>query len=38
MDFWTFTTIVVDNDYQLTMKLKELPEDDNNKDRYLFNP
>ena len=29
-------TIVVDSDYHLTMKFKELLEDDRNEDRYLF--
>ena len=31
-------TIVVDNDYQLTMKFKELLDDDSNKDMYIFKP
>ena len=29
-------TIVVDSDYHLTMKFKELLDDDNSKDGYLF--
>ena len=30
-------TIVVDNDYYLTMKFKELMEDENSEDRSFFN-
>ena len=31
-------TIVVDSEYNLEMKFKEILEDDNNEDRYSFNP
>jgi hypothetical protein len=31
-------TIVVDSDYYLTMKFKELLEDDKNENRNLYNP
>jgi hypothetical protein len=31
-------TIVVDSDYHLTMKFRELLEEENNEERCLFNP